>query len=189
MNHKDRVKWFAREILPHQGDVRRWLSTRIRSLAADDLDEVIQETYARIWSADLARIACPRAYFFVTARHVIGEGLRRSRIVPIEVIADVESLNVVDDNEVSIERRLSARQEVARVQAIVSQLPPQRREAFRLKKFEGLSQREIAQRMNIAESTVEKHLSKALQHIVREMKEPLDKVRSLVADGRLRRTR
>lgn len=185
MEHQDRLRWFAREILPHQADVRRWLSMRVRGLAACDLDEIIQETYARIWSADVERICCPRAYFFVTARHVIGESVRRSRIVSIELVADMESLNLVDD-EISAERRLSAREEVSRMHAIVSQLPAQRREAFCLKKFEGLSQREIAQRMNIAESTVEKHLSKALRHIMREMQRPMDEINT-VPHGQLRR--
>jgi RNA polymerase sigma-70 factor (ECF subfamily) len=189
MDHKDRVRWFAREILPHQADVRRWLSVRVRGLVACDLEEVIQESYARIWCADLERISCPRAYFFVTARHVIGEGLRRARVVPIDAMVDVESLNVAGQ-EVSAERCLSAQQELARVYAIVAQLPPQRQEAFRLKKFEGLSQREIAQRMNIAESTVEKHLSKALQHLTREMNHPLDEdAKWQSTDGRLRRKR
>ena len=189
MDHTDRLRWFTREILPHQGDVRRWLMGRVRGLSESDLDEVIQEAYARIWSADLDRIACARAYFFVTARNVFSEGMRRSRIVPIEVVADVEALNIVDD-EISTERRVSAREEVAHVLAIISQLPPQRREAFRLKKFEGLSQREIAQRMKITESTVEKHLSKALQYVVREMKRPLEvNSRGTTLDDRLRHKR
>jgi RNA polymerase sigma-70 factor (ECF subfamily) len=39
-----------------------------------------------------------------------------------------------------------------------------------MKKFEELSQREIAARMGVAESTVEKHLAKALRVISSEMK-------------------
>jgi len=168
MDHAGRVRWFAREVLPHEPDMRRWLSVRLRGLESCDLDEVVQEAYARIWTADLEKILNPRAYLFVTARHIVGEQLRRSRIVSIELMADLEVLNIVDD-DVGAERRLSGQEEIARLHRIIEKLPPKCRQAFRMKKFDELSQREIAARMGVAESTVEKHLAKALRVISREM--------------------
>ncbi len=173
MDHGSRLRWFAREVLPHEADVRRWLAVRLRGLDSCDLDEVVQEAYARLWSADLDRILNPRAYLFVTARHIVGEHLRRSRIVSIELMADLEELNIVDD-EVNAHRRLSGQQEIARLHRIVKELPPKCRQAFQLKKFEELSQREIAARMGVAESTVEKHLAKALRFISDKMKSAED---------------
>lgn len=169
MDHGSRLRWFAREVLPHEPDVRRWLSVRLRGLTSCDLDEVIQEAYARLWGADLDRIVNARAYLFVTARHIIGEHLRRSRIVSIELMADLEVLNIVDD-EVNAHRRLSGQQEIARLHGVIEELPPKCRQAFKMKKFEELSQREIASRMGVAESTVEKHLAKALRLISQKMK-------------------
>lgn len=174
MDHDERIRWFAREVLPHEADVRKWLSHRIRGVTACDLDEVVQESYARMWAADVDRIGNARAYLFVTARHVVGEAVRRSRIVAIETMADIESLNIVDD-EITPERRLSGREELERLRRVVSTLPPKCRQAFELKKFGELSQRQIAERMGIAESTVEKHLAKALRIIMEEMKAPSDR--------------
>ena len=168
MDHGSRLRWFAREVLPHEPDVRRWLSVRLRGLESCDLDEVVQEAYARMWGADLDRIANPRAYLFVTAKHIVGEQLRRSRIVSIELMADLDVLNIEDD-EINVHRRLSGQQEIARLHVIIDGLPPKCRQAFRMKKFEELSQREIAARMGVAESTVEKHLAKALRVISKEM--------------------
>ena len=169
MDEKARLRWFAREVLPHEPDVRRWLAGRLRGITATDVDEVMQEAYARMWAADLDAILNARAYLFVTARHIIGELIRRSRIVSIELMADMESLNIVDE-EVNAHRRLSGQQEIQRLHAIVAELPPQCRRAFQLKKFEELSQREIAARMGVAESTVEKHLARALRLISTAMK-------------------
>ena len=169
MDHNGHLLWFAREVLPHEADVRRWLTARVRGLTGCDIDEVMQEAYARLWSADADKIGNARAYLFVTARHIVGEHLRRSRIVPIELMADLESLNVVED-EISAHRRLSGQQEIARLHDVLSRLPPKCRRAFQLKKFNGLSQRQIAECMGIAESTVEKHLAKALRIIIQEMK-------------------
>jgi RNA polymerase sigma-70 factor (ECF subfamily) len=53
----------------------------------------------------------------------------------------------------------------------MAKLPPKCREAFELRKFGELSQREIAQRMQLSESTVEKHLVKALRVIMSELQE------------------
>ena len=173
MDQASRVRWFAREVLPHEPDVRRWLTVRLRGLESCDIDEVVQEAYARLWGADLEKILNPRAYLFVTARHIVGEHLRRSRIVSIELMADLEVLNIVDD-EVSAHRRLSGQQEIERLHRVIAELPTKCRQAFQLKKFEELSQREIASRMGVAESTVEKHLAKALRLISQKMKSAED---------------
>jgi len=169
MDHGSRVRWFAREVLPHEPDVRRWLLVRLRGLESCDVDEVIQEAYARMWGADLDRVLNGRAYLFVTAKHIVGEQLRRSRIVSIELMADLEVLNIEDD-EVNAHRRLSGQEEIARLHRIIAKLPTRCRQAFQMKKFEELSQREIAAKMGVAESTVEKHLAKALRLVSREMK-------------------
>lgn len=171
MSHEHRIRWFAREILPHEGDVRRWLLRHIRSMSLCDLDEVMQETYARLWAMNLDGIQEARAYLFVAARRVAGEMVRRSRIVPIETVADIDALGVADETS-PIEQRLSRREEVQKLRSVVAALPPKCRQAFVLKKFEGLSQREIADHMGIAESTVEKHLAKALRMVMREMRNP-----------------
>jgi RNA polymerase sigma-70 factor (ECF subfamily) len=67
------------------------------------------------------------------------------------------------------ERRVSGREDVERFRQALNKLPPKCRQAFELRKFEELSQRQIAERMGVAESTVEKHLSKALRSIMAEM--------------------
>lgn len=170
MDRAEHVRWFAREVLPHEPDIRRWLAARVRGVTACDVDEVIQETYARVWSVDPRRISTVRAYLFVTARNIVGEALRRSRIVSIEAVADIENLNIVGD-DITAERRLSGREEVERLHRTLGRLPAKCREAFELRKFEGLSQRDIAARMGIAESTVEKHLAKALRLVLEGMKE------------------
>ena len=46
----------------------------------------------------------------------------------------------------------------------VNGLPPKCRDVFVLRMIEGLSQREIAERLGITVSTVEKHLARGLRH-------------------------
>ena len=170
MDHQARLRWFAREVLPHEPDLRKWLGGRVRGLGSCDVDEVVQEAYARLWTAEADAIRSARAYLFVTARHIVGEHIRRSRIVAIDLVADLDSLNIVDE-KVSVDRRLSAQEELARLNEILQTLPPKCRQAFELKKFQDFSQRRIAEHMGIAESTVEKHLAKALRLVSEAMRQ------------------
>ena len=60
------------------------------------------------------------------------------------------------DRTPSVEDALSARQELALLLDTVATLPDRCRKALTLRKLYGLSQRDIAQRLGITESTVEK---------------------------------
>src|SRR3546814_1144881 len=89
MDRQAQLRWFAREVLPHEPDLRKWLGGRVRGLSSCDVDEVVQEAYARLWIAEADAIRSARAYLFVTARHIVGEHVRRSRIVAIDLVADL----------------------------------------------------------------------------------------------------
>ena len=64
------------------------------------------------------------------------------------------------------EARLGARQTLRAVLKDIDALPPRTRDIFRLHKLEGLSQTEVARRLDISLSSVEKHLSSALKHLL-----------------------
>src|SRR3546814_18299054 len=73
MDQQAQLRWFARDVLPHEGDLRKWLGGRIRGLHSCDIDEVVQEAYARLWPSDRDAIRNAHAYLFVKARPIFGE--------------------------------------------------------------------------------------------------------------------
>lgn len=164
----ERSSWLARHILPHEPALRVWLfRRRVNGLETDD---IVQETYAVLAALPaVEHIASPRAYAFQTANSIILRHLRRARIVRIDAIGDVESLDAALD-EPSPEQQASARQDLRRVNELIAALPAKCREAFMLRKVEGLSQRNVALQMGISESTVEKHISRALRTLMAAMK-------------------
>ncbi len=160
-DHMERARWLERHVLPHEAALRGWLLRK--STSGLDVDDIVQETYAILASLDsVENIRYPRTYAFKVAISVVLSHVRRSRIVPIQTVSDVDVLGAVDDMP-SPEREVSDRDELRRVGEAIAKLPGMCRKVFVLRRVEGLSQREIADRLGIAEKTVEKHITKGVR--------------------------
>ncbi|MBB4606289.1 RNA polymerase sigma-70 factor (ECF subfamily) [Xanthomonas arboricola] len=162
-----RAAWLATQVLPHEPALRRWL--RKHAPGNVDCDDVIQETYAILAGlGEVGHIANPRAYLFTAAQSVLLQQVRRARIVSIESVAEIERLDITQD-ERSPERHAIAGQELRRIGEALAALPDKCRQVFLLRKVDGLSQREIAARLGISENTVEKHIVKGLRLLLARM--------------------
>ena len=157
----DRASWLAQNILPHEGALRGWLaSRRVEDL---EIDDVVQEAYAKLASLESVEgVRNSRAYLFQTAHSILCSHLRRSQIVSIKAVDDAELRDFWSESP-SPESAACDRDELDRIGDIVSRFPKQVAAVFVLRKVEGLSQRETAQRLNVSESTVEKHMAKGLR--------------------------
>ncbi|WP_449467042.1 RNA polymerase sigma factor [Stenotrophomonas humi] len=165
---KERALWLAEHVLPCEPALRNWLQRRLS--VRQDADDVIQETYAILASMpDVSHVRQPRAYVYTVAQSVVLQQLRRAQVVSIEAVAEIDHVAISGD-EVCPERTASSRQELARIGALIDGLPDKCREAFVLRRVEGYSQREIAQRMQISENTVEKHICKGIRVLMEAMK-------------------
>lgn len=154
----ERALWLGRHVLPHEPALRAWL--RRKSLGGLDVDDIIQETYTRLVAADsVAHVHDARSYAFQVAGSVVIDHLRRMKVVSISQAPNFDYLEVVSD-EPSPERQVIDRDELQHLAKMIAKLPGRVREVFTLRRVYGLSQREVAERMGIAESTVEKHMSR-----------------------------
>ena len=154
-------RWFASEVLVHEAALMRYLTRIWRN--RDEIADLRQEVYVRVYeSARGSRPAAPKAFLFATARHLIIDRARRGRVVSIEAAGDFESLNVLVD-EISPEQRLSARQELKQLASAFGRLPPRCREVVWFRKVDGLSQNEVAQKLNISVRTVEFQVQKGMR--------------------------
>lgn len=159
-NTQQRTQWLATNVLPHEPLIRARL---LRAFIADlDVDDVIQEMYARILSAPaLDTIRYPRQYAIQTARGIIIDHLRRSRVVSITAGESLEQLEVALP-EASVEDRMAFQGEVREVVHVLAQLPATYRETLILRRVEGLSQRETAERLGITEKMAEYYLARGV---------------------------
>jgi RNA polymerase sigma-70 factor (ECF subfamily) len=157
MTASDVDVWFAREVLPLEAALMQFLQHHWRNRS--DVEDLVQDVYVRIYEAAQKEIPQhPRKFLFTTARNLLIDRARRAQIIPIEALPDPETLDIALDTP-GPERNAIARDELRRLQEALDRLPAKNREAVVLARIEGLTGREISQRMGLAEATVSHHLS------------------------------
>lgn len=154
-----------------------------------DVDELLQEVYARLLvagSSNEPEVRSVRAFALTIARNVAFDWLRHKQVVPIELVADLEALEVLDEGE-QIEEIVNSHQELAMLVQAIQDLPDRCRQVFTLRKVYGYSQKEIASRMNISENTVEQHLTKAARRCAQALFDQPVSARRSILFGRFRK--
>jgi len=131
---------------------------------AEDIEDIAQEAFLRAFAAEsIKEIQSPKAFLFRVARNVaLNERARQSHVstVPLE---DFGETNVLYDNgQVTVEDQVEGRERLQLFARAVAELPPQCARVFLMRKVYGLSCKEIALRLEISESTVEKHAALGL---------------------------
>lgn len=159
--------WFAREVLVHEAALLRYLSRVWPNRS--DVHDLRQDIYIRVYeAAKLAPPSSAKAFLFSTARNLLIDRVRRSRIVTIRSVGDFAELNVLTD-EVTPERHLTAGQELDLLARAFRRLPPREREVIWLRRVDELPQKEVASRLGISEKTVETHLRRAVQTVANSL--------------------
>ena len=157
--HLDHVRWFREELEPHEKELRAYLRGRFPTLP--DLDDLIQETYARVFKArSNGGVQVARPYLFATARNAALDYFRRRNIAPIELGENVLS-NVVEDKPDAAEVA-SHNQEIALLHEAIATLPDRCRQVLIMRRIEGRPHAEVAKELGISEKTIDAHLCLAL---------------------------
>lgn len=153
--------WFVEEVLPLESVLIQFLSRGGRTKA--DVEDLRQELYTKVCAA--ARDGFPhptRPFVFTVARNLLIDRVRHEQVVPFDTVENLEDLNIAID-EPAPDRVVIARQELRRLQLSLDKLPERLRTTLVMRKVDGLSIREIAQRTGLAEKTIEKHLTEAMR--------------------------
>lgn len=179
-----RAAWVTEHVIPHERAVRAWLA---RHASQEDVDDVIQESYSRCAALEsVDHIDRPDAYFFSIARNLLVQRLRRARIVPIEAFAEIDAWQ--DDLRPSPEREAGGRIDYGRMLALIDGLPERRGRIVRMRKIDGLSQREIAERLGVSESIVENEIFRGVQAVQRAWRDGEAEAEARMNDDREQRT-
>jgi len=145
----------------------RFFAAKMKSVGA--AEDLVQELYLKL--ADLKPdkgIENPSAFLFRAAYNLMLDRQRQERRATVRDHAWLEAREL-QSGEPAVDDALAARRRLARMGAIIEEMPAKMREAFRLHKLNGLSHAETARAMNISVSAVEKHISAALKLLLRKI--------------------
>jgi RNA polymerase sigma-70 factor (ECF subfamily) len=144
--------------------LRRYLTTVLAN--SHEAQDIAHDAYLRTYTAMQGQeINQPKAFLFTTARRLaLNFRIRRgNRMRPEEnTVLDRTAADAPDAAQITM-----ARQEREDMAAAIARLPEGCRTVLVLRNLEGLSHQEIALRLDLSRSTVEKHLARAL-HLLRE---------------------
>ncbi len=140
--------------------LRRYLARMLGN--TPEAQDVAHDAYLRVFpSVTGEKVERPEALLYVTARRLAINRLKRRRISPLA--PEGSSLETAAASAPGVAQQVMARQELRLLEDAIAQLPEGCRAVLLLRKVELLSHREIADRLGIAISTVEKQHARALR--------------------------
>lgn len=149
-------------------DLIAYLQRRDR---AGEVEDVVQEAFVRFHRAghDLAAPDA-RPLLFVIARNIQLDGWKSAgRERARRSADDVHDLDVgpraIPCENPAADQRMIGRQDLAAAEAVIRALPPKTRDAFLLHRFKAQTYRQIADRLGVSVSMVEKHIAEALRQL------------------------
>lgn len=151
--YRNKVKGFAVKIVPAQVDP----------------EEIVQEVFVKLW---LKKEAVDpgkdfQSYLFSIAKHLVLDHLKSAVNRKLYFVGEHFQQDLMIDEG---HENLLQEDTEEKLQRLIDEIPERRREIFRLSRFEGLSYKQIAERLNISENTVDSQIRNALAFLRKEFR-------------------
>lgn len=143
---------------------------RRRSRSTEDAADLAQDTFARLSAANLSEIRQPASFLFATALNLLRDRARSARVRNEALTVSAEEEQLVCPAP-RAERVLDGEQRIRVLEAALRELSPKCRAVFVLFHFDEMSQREIADRLRISVSMVEKYVRQAVSHCQKRLQD------------------
>ena len=131
-----------------------WLSVRLRHLGVTGVEDVVQETYLRIAPYQArGEVRHPKSLLLRIATNLVAEEGRRAQRQRRHAATTPPSADAASQAETVLLKQL------------VLKLPQPERDIFMLSRFGGLTNEQIAGRLEVSVKTVERRISRALKQV------------------------
>lgn len=145
----------------------RFFQRRVNDQA--EVEDLVQEVFLRlVRRGSIDQIEKLGGYVFETAASVLQDRHRRRRSHASDAhdCFDPERHAGVD---FAPDRVLDGQERLRRASAALLELPERTRHVFVLRRIEGLRYQDVAKRLGLSVSAVEKHMQRAMQHLLQRM--------------------
>lgn len=134
------------------------------SKSKEDSEELVQNVFMKIWEtrSEIKVELSFGSYIFRIAKNMLLNQLKKR--INDKVYLDY-LLAIPEDIILPIEQEINFLELNLEIERLIGELPEKRREIFLLSRHDGLSYREIAEKLNISVNTINTQISKSLEYI------------------------
>lgn len=138
-----------------------------QNVSPEEAKEIVQETYCRLQQLpQVESLESPRGYLFRTAINLARDTKRqRRRRGDTANGVDISAAEEVPSEAPTAYQVLKGQQELEIIRQAISELNPTCRQVFILHRFGNATYGQIAERLGVSVSMIEKHVSAALAHL------------------------
>jgi RNA polymerase sigma-70 factor (ECF subfamily) len=151
--YRNKVKGFAKKMVPSQIDP----------------EETVQEVFIKLWLKK--EMIDPekdfQSYLFSIAKNLILDHLKSAVNRKLYFVDEHFQQDILSDENLDGTVPVDFEEQIL---SLIEQIPERRREIFRLSRFEGMTYKQIAERLNISENTVDSQIRNALAFLRKEFR-------------------
>ena len=127
----------------------------------EGIDDILQEVFIKIWQnrKSIKNFETFNSYVFTITRNLLLNELR-SRLNNQKIRDNILKASLAE--EYLPFEELDYLELKSKIEAVIEELPSKQKEIFKLSRIEGLSHKEIAEKLNISTKTVEYHISQSI---------------------------
>jgi RNA polymerase sigma factor (sigma-70 family) len=134
-------------------------------ISPQDIDDVSQETFLRAYTAEQKKeIEHPKAFLFRIAKNLMLSEFSRKKRKITDYIEDYDNSEELLNTD-NLESNIMAQQKLGIYCEALASLPTKCRRVVIMKKVYGMQNKEIARRLELSVSTVEKHIVKGIRRL------------------------
>ncbi|WP_395331839.1 sigma-70 family RNA polymerase sigma factor [Novosphingobium sp. BL-8H] len=159
-----KADWLERLYRAHRDRLVRFA---LRHAQSDQAADIVQQLFVRLAArgkGNPLKVDAPNAYLRQATINLIRNDARSQARRSINQHVSCDDIELADVDPVA---GYEARDMLERLEAVVAELEPRTREIFLAHRIDGLSYAQIAARTNLSIKTVEKHMSRAIGHVIR----------------------